>query len=117
MQLASTTLVHRLAITGAIGFSIAFGGCRLNPNPERTAARAAEQPVAVGEVALVDEANRFVLIDLASSLYVPEPGVLLRAKNASGKTARLKTAAERKRPFVAADIVDGEPKVGDQVVR
>jgi hypothetical protein len=117
MQPASTILIHRLAITSAIGCSLAFGSCRLNSNSERSAARAAEQPVAVGEIALVDEANRFVLIDLASSLYVPEPGVLLRAKNASRETARLKTAPERKRPFVAADIVDGEPKVGDQVVR
>ena len=117
MQLPSTTLIRRLAITGGAAYSLAFGGCQLNPTQKRTAVRAADQPVVVGEVAWVDETNHFVLIDVGSGLYVPAPGVLLRAKNTSGETARLKTAPERKRPFVAADIVDGEPKVGDQVIR
>ncbi len=71
----------------------------------------------VGEIAVVNEAKRFVLIDLQSNLYVPAPGTALRTTNASGKTAHLKAAPEQKRPFIAADIVDGEPAVGDQVVR
>ncbi len=71
----------------------------------------------MGEVAVVDEGKRFVLIDLASNLYVPAPGAALRATNAKGETARLKASPEQKRPFVAADIIDGDPAVGDQVVR
>ena len=66
---------------------------------------------------MVDEEKRFVLIDLESNLYVPAPGRALRAINAAGETAQLKASPEQKRPFVAADIVDGDPAVGDQVVR
>jgi hypothetical protein len=71
----------------------------------------------VGEIALVNEAKGFVLVDLQSNLYLPAPGSALRTTNASGKTAHLKATPEQKRPFIAADIVDGEPEVGDQVVR
>lgn len=74
-------------------------------------------PRVVGEVAVVDEEKRFVLIDLESYLYVPTPGALLRVTNAKGEIAHLRASPEQKRPFVAADIVDGEPAVGDQVTR
>jgi len=74
-------------------------------------------PRVVGEVAIVDEGKRFVLIDLDSNLYVPAPGTALQAINAKGEIAHLKASPEQKRPFVAADIVDGEPAVGDEVVR
>jgi hypothetical protein len=66
---------------------------------------------------VVDEEKRFVLIDLDSNLYVPAPGTALRSTNAAGAAAHLKASAEQKRPFIAADIVDGEPAVGDEVVR
>ncbi len=65
----------------------------------------------------MDKEKRFVLIDLASNLYVPAPGAALRSTNAAGATAQLKASSEQKRPFIAADIVDGEPAVGDEVVR
>ncbi len=65
----------------------------------------------------MDEEERFVLIDLGSNLYVPEPGALLRSTNPAGDTAHLKTSPEQKRPFIAADIIDGKPAVGDEVVR
>lgn len=71
----------------------------------------------VGEIAVVDEEKRFVLVDLESNLYVPAPGSLLRSRNAAGETAHLQASPEQKRPFIAADIVDGDPAVGDQVVR
>ena len=74
-------------------------------------------PRIIGEVAIVDEEKQFVLIDLESNLYVPAPGTALRAINAKGEAAHLKASPEQKRPFVAADIVDGEPAVGDKVVR
>ncbi len=71
----------------------------------------------VGEVAVVDEERRFVLIDLQSNLYVPAPGTALSTTNAAGKTAQLKASDEQKRPFIAADIIEGEPAVGDQVMK
>jgi hypothetical protein len=70
----------------------------------------------VGSVALVDEENRFVLIDLESNLYVPAVGAVLRTRDASGHTTgRVRTAPEQQRPFIAADMVEGTPRVGDEV--
>jgi hypothetical protein len=71
----------------------------------------------VGEIAVVNEAKGFVLVDLQFNLYVPAPGTALHTTNAAGETAHLKAGPEQKRPFIAADIVDGDPAVGDQVVR
>jgi len=75
------------------------------------------QPMIVGEIALVDEAQRFVLVDLDNHLYVPSPGTALQTTNASGEVAHLKASPEQKRPFIAADIIDGDPVVGDQVIK
>jgi hypothetical protein len=71
----------------------------------------------IGEIAIVDEEQRFVLVDLDSYLYVPEAGTALRAVNHGAETAHLKASPEQKRPFIAADILDGRPVVGDQVVQ
>jgi hypothetical protein len=73
--------------------------------------------MAVGEIAFVNEEQHFVLIDLESNLYVPPPGTLLVSVSGKGKTTHLKVGAEQKRPFVAADILDGDPTIGDQVER
>jgi hypothetical protein len=79
--------------------------------------RSAPRVIQVGEVRVVDEQKRFVLIDLQSNLYVPESGVILRAMRDTTETAKLKVSPERKQPFIAADIVEGEPAPGDQVVQ
>ena len=71
----------------------------------------------MGEITVVDEEKHFVLIDLEANLYVPPPGMPLQALGASGKVAHLKASPEQKRPFIAADIIDGDPAVGDQVRR
>ena len=113
----STILFHHLTILGAsIPLLLSGTGCVTGPRPAATSAAPAPPPV-VGEIALVDEEQRFVLIDLDSNLYVPAPGTALRATNPSGKTAQLKASPEQKRPFIAADIIDGDPVVGDQVIQ
>jgi hypothetical protein len=107
----------RLTILGASTSWLLFiAGCAAGPGPSAASAAPAP-PSGVGEIALVDEEERFVLIDLDSNLYVPAPGTALRATNPAGKTAHLKASPEQKRPFIAADIVDGDPVVGDQVTR
>ena len=93
-----------------------FAGCATQPRAAAAAPRPA-RPSVVGEIAVVDEEKRFVLIDLGSNLYVPAPGAAMRSTNAAGATAHLKASPEQKRPFIAADIIDGEPAVGDEVVR
>ncbi len=91
-------------------------GCRSTPRPAPAVAKPATS-IVVGEIAIVDEEKQFVLVDLESNLYVPTPGTPLRSINATGETAHLKASPEQKRPFIAADIVDGDPAVGDQVLR
>ncbi len=115
MRLAPQILFRCLTIAGATLSLLPISGCA----PSRTVATAPApvRPSAIGEIAVVDEEKRFVLIDLESNLYVPESGTPLRSTNAAGKTAHLKASPEQKRPFIAADIVDGEPAVGDEVVR
>jgi hypothetical protein len=69
----------------------------------------------IGRIAVVNEAEHFVLIDLDSSLYVPELGEKVRALRDETETAHLKIAREQKRPFIVADILDGHPATGDEV--
>ena len=67
-------LFLRLMIIGASISGLAWlRAARPAQRPARGAA-APEPPSVVGEVAVVDEEKRFVLIDLDSNLYVPAPG-------------------------------------------
>ncbi|CAN5530780.1 hypothetical protein BH20VER3_BH20VER3_02840 [soil metagenome] len=102
-----------------MGCLLAFLGACALPRHEKASqiAPGAEKNRIVGEVVIVDEEKQFVLIDLEANLYVPAPGVVLRTVNSAGETGQLKASPERKRPFIAADIVAGNPAVGDQVVR
>ena len=107
-----------LTIAGALALN-SFCGCsaRTKSVPAREAANTKPQTIRVGEVSVVDERKRFVLIDLQSNLYVPEPGVRLRTLRNATETAKLKVAPERKRPFIAADVIEGDPAMGDEVVQ
>ena len=113
-----------LFLTSAIISSVlALTGCAPQTRAKTPAAAPAvakpvtPEPRVVGEIAVVDNEKHFVLVDLESNLYVPAPGTALRATNPNGEVAHLKASPEQKRPFVAADIIDGDPAVGDQVVR
>jgi hypothetical protein len=117
MRLAPQILFRCLMIAAAAAASVLpLSGCAPRPRSVATVP-AAVRPSVVGEIAVVDEEKRFVLIDLDSNLYVPAPGAALRSTNPAGETAHLRASPEQKRPFIAADIVDGEPAVGDEVVR
>lgn len=91
--------------------------CAPRTPPAPPARATASRPEVVGEIAVVDEEKHFVLIDLESNLYVPPPGTPLQATGASGKIAHLRASPEQKRPFIAADVLDGDPAVGDEVRR
>lgn len=62
---------------------------------------------------MVDSLHRFVLVD-AGSASAPAAGrdvVTLREKQ---RTALLRVTAEARSPYVAMDILEGEPSLGDQ---
>jgi hypothetical protein len=118
MGLTRQLLLRCLTIAAVpIAFYFSFTGCASMTRPAAATPASVTLPVVVGEIAVVDEEKHFVLIDLDSNLYVPPPGTPLRSTNAAGKTAHFKASPEQKRPFIAADIIDGEPAVGDEVVR
>ena len=118
MRIACLSPFAWLEIAAAAGAAIVYGGCAVRPKPAAVAASGPQPSIVVGEIALVDEKRGFVLVDLESNLYVPAPGTALRSIRAmSGETAHLKASAEQKRPFIAADILDGDPAVGDVVVQ
>gem|GEM_PF-1986776 len=118
MQFASFSPGRRLKTAAALSFSLLVAACSSTPPSKRVEIPPRSHTIVVGEIAIVDEVGRFVLVDLGSNLYVPGRGVGLRAINADGETsALLKAALERKLPFIAADIVDGHPAVGDLVVQ
>ena len=68
----------------------------------------------LGMVALVNEEERFVLID-SGALPTPSTGALLASYSGPTLSAQLKASAVRRRPFVVADVLEGAPRVGDDI--
>ena len=89
-------------------------GCATRKHHSPKAPPATLRPRRVGTVAVVNEELHFVLVDVGS-LYTPAAGTALKCFSAGTETGILAVDAEKKRPFVAADIVKGSPKVGDDV--
>lgn len=116
MRFFPVALNSCLTIAASAAFSFLYSSCVSQPRAV-SLTTAVANPRVIGEIAVVDEAHRFVLVDLDSYLYVPEPGTPLRAIDHGTATAHLKASPEQKRPFIAADILDGRPGVGDQVVQ
>jgi hypothetical protein len=100
----------------ALGALLSLGACAgKKSKPEEKPAITA--PVYVGSIAVVNRESHFVLIDLSGTVAAPEVGTELTAISPAGEASRLKVTPERKRPFVAADIVTGTPKRGERVYR
>ena len=75
----------------------------------------AHQPaLLVGTVKLVNEADKFVLID-SGTYPSPAPGAVLKTEATEGEPAELKAGEIRRRPFAIADVVKGTPRVGERV--
>lgn len=75
----------------------------------------------LGVIVLVNKEAGFVLVDVG--LYNPSIGETLKSFSPevrpgnTGESAVLTVSVERARPFVIADIVEGEPAKGDLVYR
>lgn len=80
-------------------------GERVHPAPER-----------VGVIVLVNEEQRFVLIDTTTGV-VPGAGTALKAFRHEAEVAVLHAGEVQRRPFVIADFVTGQPARGDVVFR
>lgn len=78
---------------------------RVHPEPER-----------VGVIVLVNEEQRFVLIDTTTGV-IPTAGTALKAIRSEAEVAVLHAGEVQRRPFVIADFVSGQPARGDVVFR
>lgn len=111
-----------------LGISLSIGCAELNsPTPEPAVAppttpdtARTSTPIEVGTVTLVNSALGFVLIDTDMG-FTPPKGMALKTFPAGvepapdAETSILTVSAERRPPFIAADIVKGEPQKGDAV--
>jgi len=71
-------------------------------------------PMRVGRVVMVDAGHRFVLLETGSAMRLA-PGAGLLARRQRQTVATLEVTAESRPPYVAADILEGMPAVGDSV--
>jgi hypothetical protein len=69
----------------------------------------------IGVIELVNPEQKFVLIRTHGRLSIPA-GREITAMDAGGATTKLKVSPEKKQDFLIADIVDGNPRVGNLVV-
>lgn len=114
-------LTPRLAIAVVTLFSVQ---CGMWKQPDATPSQQGDQwrddmrkgKRAMGEVTIVDHGGRFVWLRTPLSGAVPpETQLVIRSQVDGRVTAKLSTSPERKRLYVAADVTEGEPKVGDAV--
>ena len=88
---------------------------RTHPKPEPRFAGAVPASF-TGVIKLFDEDQRFVLI-AGEQNASPEPGTELRAYRGQTETALLRVGLERRRSWVIADVLKGEPGNGDRVIQ
>ncbi len=73
-----------------------------------------EAPRRVGTITLVNEDERFVLIDTGMAT-TPAAGAALKSFTGETASGVVAVGNVNRRPFVVADIVQGAPKKGDAV--
>jgi len=70
-------------------------------------------PAWIGRVVMVDTTHRFVLVDTGASA-APSAGAEVLTLRDKRKTSVLRVTGEARPPYVAMEILDGEPALGDQ---
>jgi hypothetical protein len=101
---------------------VGLTGCSLTsappPKPTVISFPKVKQPEAVpklvGIVALLNQEGGFVLVESNFSGELA-PGTALKCFRDGVESAIIAVGKERRRPYVTADIVTGEPQKGDQV--
>jgi hypothetical protein len=63
---------------------------------------------------MVNQQLRFVLVDVGT-LYAPASGTALKSFSSGNETGVLAVTPQRQHEFIVADIVKGDPKIGDDV--
>src|SRR5689334_16688935 len=121
---ASLEMTQRLATFGfCIALLLGTPGCStmnlFKSKPKKkddTRVERATVPERVGEIVLLNEEAKFVLVDLDTG-NPPAAGTALKVMRQGTEVGVLALGDIRKRPFIVADIVSGTPQKGDLVYR
>jgi hypothetical protein len=95
-------------------------GCRHAPKadqkaPTKNARQVVETVISIrGKVALLNEKLRYVVLDLGTS-RMPEDQQRLNVYHGTQKVAEIKVSGPSMNNTVTADIIAGQPSVGDEV--
>ena len=95
---------------------LAASGCTvLQPllGPKKPEIPEATLPAWIGRVVMVDMTHRFVLVETGASA-APSTGTEVLTVRDKRKTSILRATGEARPPYVAMEILKGEPALGDQ---
>jgi len=73
----------------------------------------ASLPAWLGRVVMVDEAHGFVLVDTGAPMTL-EPGATVLTFREKSPTGSLRVTKEARPPYIALEIIEGAPAIGDQ---
>ena len=116
--------LHRVQVTARISFLVLFAlfgsGCKSLDNGEKNEEQQTQQPsgmkIPVGMIHMVDPEGRFVLIRSSRTFQV-ESGTRMTSYAGDGSvTGIFEVSTARKGAFLTADVLQGTPKKGEQVL-
>ena len=110
----STVLLAGVLLSGC-GW-MPWSGGRRRAAAELAVAGSRRAALVVGRVSLVNEGERFALIE-ENMVQAPAAGTMLRIYSGNSLSAELRATGVRRRPFLVADLVSGMPAKGDMVVQ
>jgi len=91
------------------GAGCALFGTKKQDIPEATL------PSWIGRVIMVETGHRFVLVDVGAGSG-PAAGTAAMAYREKRRTAQLIVTEESRPPYIAMEVIEGGPALGDQVV-
>ena len=91
------------------GTGCALFGTKKQDIPEATL------PSWIGRVIMVETGHRFVLVDVGAGSG-PAAGTAAMAYREKRRTAQLIVTKESRPPYIAMEVIEGGPALGDQVV-
>lgn len=94
--------------------SCALGGCALFRS-KAPVIPDATLPSWIGRVVMVDSVNRFVLVDTGAGVHPPPGGAVMTLRE-KRRTGLLQVTEDARPPYVAMQILEGDPQLGDQAV-
>jgi len=103
-----------LQVSAVAGIIFCGAGCALF-GPKEQEIPEATLPSWIGRVIMIETEHRFVLVDVGPGAG-PASGSAAMAYRDKRRTAQLVVTEESRPPYVAMEVLEGGPALGDQVV-